>query len=149
MQPRRYVGRVGAAGRAGREDRRSGRARAGRQNQQVVTYVPGNKSGLKREYGRRFFSNLPKTGRAARRPPSDRSRSGPFLYGISLREMPDRDGGIRYAYATRQRAARIVRAPVQPLADVSRETSNGDQRIERAPVQPLAIVRFAVYTVYK
>jgi hypothetical protein len=83
-------------------------------------------------------------------PPADRSRQiVRSSNAIALRAMADRDGGSRYASATRQRAARIVRAPVQPLADVSRETSNGDQRIVRAPVQPLAFVRFAVYTVYK
>lgn len=48
-------------------------------------------------------------------PPADRSRQiVRSSNAIALRAMADRDGGNRYASATRQRAARIVRAPVHP-----------------------------------
>lgn len=60
-----------------------------------------------------FFGSAKNGPRCA--PPADRSRQiVRSSNAIALRAMADRDGGSRYASATRQRAARIVRAPVHP-----------------------------------
>lgn len=82
-------------------------------------------------------------------PPADRSRQiVRSSNAIALRAMADRDGGSRYASATRQRAARIVRAPVHPCLMFHVKHPMAINGLYAHPCQrlPLCVTRCILYT---